>query len=188
VWARRRWDSRRQWPLERRGTLPAELRLGRIRNATGWTATREGSSALNAEPHPLGIVSLTAQAAHACALRHGRASGGGRMGRSPAPVPDRHGLDGVSVLQTQPGVKRKARGDAGSVVEMRGGHTAGLGPVTVVVGSDCPRPARLTVSSLRAKPATSFIDFPAPGGTSINRLWSERLHQVQLCQALQGYR
>jgi hypothetical protein len=37
---------------------------------------------------------------------------GGVWAKTPAPVPDRHVLDGVSVLQSWPGVKRKAPGDA----------------------------------------------------------------------------
>jgi hypothetical protein len=47
-------------------------------------------------------------------LRHGRASGRGRLGRIPAPGRDRDRLAGVSVFLSTPGFKRKARDDAGS--------------------------------------------------------------------------
>jgi hypothetical protein len=39
------------------------------------------------------------------------------MDRSPDDTPDRPVLNGVSVLQAAPGVKRKASGDPGGVVE-----------------------------------------------------------------------
>ncbi len=43
----------------------------------------------------------------------------------------------------------------GTEVEGRGGHTAGLRTVTVVMGGYWTRPEKLSVSSLRAKPTKS---------------------------------
>jgi hypothetical protein len=44
----------------------------------------------------------------------------------------------------------------GTGTEERGGHTAGIGTVTVVMGSYWTRPERLAANSLRAIPATSL--------------------------------
>src|SRR5262245_18031988 len=74
-------------PAERCRTLPAKLRLGWVRKITLRTAPRERGSTFNAEPHPLGIVSLTARAAHGGALRHGDASGWGMDGQASRRTP-----------------------------------------------------------------------------------------------------
>src|SRR5262245_43342166 len=63
-------------PGERCGTLPTELRLGRIRKRTLRTTPRERGRTFNAELHPLGIVSLAAWALHGYTLRHGRGAAG----------------------------------------------------------------------------------------------------------------
>jgi hypothetical protein len=73
------------------------------------------------------------------------------MDRSPDNAPDRPVLDGVSVLQAAPGVKRKAAGAPGAVVEGRGGHISMVGTGMVVRVCDESQPERLSVGSLRAK-------------------------------------
>jgi hypothetical protein len=74
-------------------------------------AWAEFSSAATTKIHAHRILKATARAVHAGALRHSHTNGPGHWGRSPASVPDRHGLAGVSVLQSWPSVKRKAVDD-----------------------------------------------------------------------------
>jgi hypothetical protein len=81
-------------------------------------------------------------------------AGGASMDRSPDAT-DQPVLDAVSVLQTRPGVKRKARGD--DRAEIRGKK---MGPLTVgtrivQIGGYWTRPARPPVNSRLAKPTKS---------------------------------
>jgi hypothetical protein len=69
---------------------------------------------------------------------------------------DRPVLDGVSVLQSGFGVKRKAPDDFKPGVEWQGGHTAGGGSVTVGMGGYGTRLEWLAVSSRSAKLAISL--------------------------------
>jgi hypothetical protein len=61
----------------------------------------------------------------------------------------------VSVLQSWPGVKRKHKVTPGSGADGRGGHAAGVGPVTAGMGGSWTPPERLAVSSRLAKPTRS---------------------------------
>jgi hypothetical protein len=73
------------------------------------------------------------------------------MGKRPAPVPDRHALDGVSVLQGWPSVKRKPRGDAGHCGGGAKWDTLAVGTATVQMGGYWTRAEWLVVTSRFAK-------------------------------------
>ena len=77
--------------------------------ATMMAAGLQGGATLQAKLGPLGSVSFAAWAAPGGILLHGWASGRGYLwAKAPAPVSDTCELDGVSVLQPCPGLKRKA--------------------------------------------------------------------------------
>jgi hypothetical protein len=106
---RRDAGGARGW-YEGRATVATKLELGRIGKPALGTRSRQGRAALAAKLQAFGVLKATVRAAHAGALRHSRTSSRD-VWAGPVPVPDRRGVDGVSVLQTWPGVKRKARGD-----------------------------------------------------------------------------
>src|SRR5215813_7982432 len=74
-------------PAEWGATFATELGSWQhVRPALGAAGLQRGAT-LDAELDPLGSVSVAAWAAHQGALRHGCASGGGRLGKSPGARP-----------------------------------------------------------------------------------------------------
>jgi hypothetical protein len=81
-----------------------------------------------------------------------RAAGHGRAG-APTHTPDKHVMDGVSVLHARPRVKLKSRNAFGSGSERRGGDSSGVVVAAEVMGGYGPLLEPLAVVSRAAKVA-----------------------------------
>jgi hypothetical protein len=132
------------------------------RSGWGLTPTRGalpgyGAPAGRTKAGALTVLMLTVRAAHGsppCAQRNtGRQSGRARADASTRTI-GTGVVDGMSVLHTWPGVKRKARGPASTEVPERGGPTAGLGTIMVVMEGYGARPVPVRVTSFRANMAS----------------------------------
>jgi hypothetical protein len=166
-------------PGQRGAAVIAEDRTQRGFAATRGARRGGGSPAGRTKAGALTVLILTMRAAHGsplCAQRStGRQPGRARANASTRTI-GTGVVNGVSVLHTWPGVKRKARGPASTEVQERGGHTAGLGTVMVVMEGYGARPVRVTVTSFRSKVAKS-LRFRTCGRLYVVNTLLERLAQ-----------